>query len=241
MKRLALLSCFYLLGIAAIAQSCPQASKDGSGKPSETVALRGQLIYHDGIRKWFELKLDHPACGQKSIQITFEEKNRRSAEVLRGCEVVSTGPMAESPTGYYSLDLFQEDPRIEPIGYCAKQEPFEEVLASEPEPAIQTYQVEMLVDYEPGDHPIVFRVTSKGKELEPWQAYASYFFTGGFVLYGNCGKGFVVDRVFGTAEASPSHFTERGDGSDQAVFDPESAANAGKKKMSLKFTCVRKP
>ena len=92
----------------------------------------------------------------------------------------------------------------------------------------------MRVDYEPGDHPIIFRVSSKGRELQPWQAYASYTLTGGFVLYGYCGQGFVVDKVFGTPEANPS------DSDEVAAFDPENAAAAGKKNMHLGYTCIRK-
>lgn len=97
----------------------------------------------------------------------------------------------------------------------------------------------MHLDYEPGDHPIVFRVSSAGKELRPWQAYASYMLTGGFVLYGYCGKDFAVDKVFGNKEANPSHFTEHGSPGDAAAFDPESAAESGKKDLNLGYTCVR--
>jgi len=74
-----------------------------------------------------------------------------------------------------------------------------------------------------------------------WQAYASNWLTGGFVLYGYCAKGFVVDRVFGTPEATPSHSTEPRDPSDAAKFDPEGAADSGKKQMHLAYTCLRKP
>jgi hypothetical protein len=108
-----------------------------------------------------------------------------------------------------------------------------------PARGVKKYQVEMLVAYEEGDHPIAFKVTSNGKELRPWQAYASYNLTGGFVLYGHCGEGFVIDRVFGTVEAKPSHFTESLDASDMAAFDPENAAAAGKKNLQLGYTCVR--
>ena len=99
----------------------------------------------------------------------------------------------------------------------------------------------MDIDYEAGDHPIVFRVSSAGKDLRPWQAYASYLLTGGFVLYGLCGKGFVIDQVFGTQEAKPSHSDEPRDSSDMAMFDPESAAAAGQKKLQLGYICVRNP
>jgi hypothetical protein len=92
---------------------------------------------------------------------------------------------------------------------------------------------------ERGDHPIRFGISNGSKELRPWQAYASYFLTGGLVRYGQRGKGFVVDKVFGTREASPSHFDEARTSSDRAVFDPESAAASGQKDLLLGFTCVR--
>jgi hypothetical protein len=98
----------------------------------------------------------------------------------------------------------------------------------------------MDVDFKPGDHPIVFRVSSSGKDLRPWQAYASYWLTGGFVLYGRCGQGFVVDKVFGTPQATPSHFDEPRDPHDMAMFDPETAAASGKKDLRLGYVCVRR-
>ncbi len=89
-----------------------------------------------------------------------------------------------------------------------------------------------MVYYEPGDHPILFRVTNGGKQLKPWQAYASYLLTGGFVLCGNCANGFAVHKAFGTPEAKPQVI-------GNAAFDPESAAAAGKKILHLSYTCVR--
>ena len=97
----------------------------------------------------------------------------------------------------------------------------------------------MSVDYEPGDHPIAFRISSAGKELHPWQAYAGYLLTGDFVLYGHCGDGFFVDKVFGTPQAEPSHFSERGESGDMAAFLPENAADVGKKRLHLGYTCIR--
>ena len=98
----------------------------------------------------------------------------------------------------------------------------------------------MQVNYEPGGYPILFRVTSGDKELQPWQAYASYWLTGGFVLYGLCGDGLVVDRVFGTPEAHPGHFDSPRVSGDMAMFDPEGAAASGKRDLQLGYTCVRK-
>lgn len=226
---------------AAAGQQCPQPSTTGSSTASEPRTLEGQLVYHDGMRQWFELKLDQPQCGQASIQLVRGERNWTSLEVLRGCRVRSRGPIDFSPTGYYSLDTYQNVDDIEPVGRCARQPPLPDYSRAKPDKEVRAYRVEMDVDYEPGDHPIVFRVSSSGKELRPWQAYASYSLTGLFVLYGRCGEGFVVDRVFGTPQAKPSHFDEPRDSNDMAMFDPESAAASGKKDLRLGYTCVRKP
>ncbi len=208
--------------------------------------MEGRLVFHDSIRRWFELKLDQPQCGQTSIELVREKHafapgDRTPLEVLRGCRVRSSGVIDFAPTGYYSLDTYQAVDQIEPVGTCAQQLPFPDYPKSKPDKTVRRFRVDMYVDYEPGDHPITFHVSSAGKELRPWQAYASYMLTGGFVLYGYCGEGFVVDRVFGTPQATPQHFEEPRTPEDAAMFDPESAAASGKKDLHLGYTCVRRP
>jgi hypothetical protein len=222
------------------AQECPQTNPAGPAVASEVRTLVGRLIFHDGIRKWFELKLDQPQCGQPSIQLVRIERDWTPLEVLRGCRVRSKGALDFSPTGYYSLDAYQPVDQIEPVGACARQSPFPDYSKAKPDKSIRAYRVDMYVNYRSGDHPIIFRVSSKGRTLHPWQAYANYSLTGGFVLYGHCGEGFVVDKVFGTPEANPSHFDEPRTSDDMAAFDPESAAAASKKDLRLGYTCVRK-
>jgi len=137
--------------------------------------------------------------------------------------------------------MFQNVEAIQSVGDCKRQPPLPNSSAARPAKAIRAYRVDMHVNYEPGDHPVEFHVTAAGKELRPSHAYASYFLTGGFVLYGLCGDGFVVDTVFGTPEAHPSHFVGPRSPGDMAMFDPESAASVGKKDMQLGYTCVRNP
>jgi hypothetical protein len=199
------------------------------------------LVFHDGIRQWFELKLEQPQCGQTSTELVRGERDWTPLEVLRGCRVKSRGAINFSGTGYYSLDTYQSVDEVEPVGSCAQQPPFPDYSGARPDAAIRAYRVEMHVDYEPGDHPVIFRVSSSGKALRPWQAYANYTLTGDFALYGFCGEGFVVDKVFGTPQAKPSHFTESQDSDDMAAFDPEAAAASGKKDLRLGYTCVRQP
>ena len=236
-----LLACALVVSTAVFAagQACPKSSETGPSVQSEVRTLEGQLLFHDGIRKWFELKLDEPQCGEASIQLVQAEGAGTPIEALRGCRVRSRGALDFSPTGYYSLNVYQDAQAIESVGRCERQPLFPDYSKAIPDKAIRAYRVNMRVNYEPGDHPIVVRVTSAGKELRLWQAYASYRLTGGFVLYGDCGDGFVVDRVFGTPEAHPGHFDDPRSSGDMAMFDPESAATAGKKDLQLGYTCVR--
>jgi hypothetical protein len=223
----------------ALAQQCPQTDPTGPSVTSEVRTLAGRLIFHDSIRKWFELKLDQPQCGQTSIELVRRERDWPPLEVLRGCRVRSKGVLGISSTGYYSLDIYQFVDQIEPVGACTRQSPFPDYSKAKPDKSVREYRVDMYVNYRSGDHPILFRVSSAGKTLRPWQAYASYLLTGGYVLYGHCGEDFVVDRVFGTPEANPAHFDEPRTSDDMATFDPESAAAAGKKDLHLGYTCVR--
>jgi hypothetical protein len=236
---------FVFADLHARGQQCPKENPDGPSQPSEARTLEGQLIYHDGIRKWFELKLDRPECGKESVQLVqggaWAPGNPASLETLRGCHVRTKGVLDFPTTGYYSLDLYQALKEIEMVGECTKQPPFPDFSKAKPDKSISSYRVEMTIDYEQADSPIFFRVTNGGRELKPWQAYASYFLTGGFVLYGYCAKRFAVDRVFGDSEASPQHLEERGDPADAAMFDPEGATGAVKKKLRLGYTCMRAP
>jgi len=233
------LSGVLLLVTSVLAQQCPQPNATEAMIPSEARTLEGRLLFHDGIRKWFELKLDQPQCGQRSIQLVSIKDDWKPIEVLRGCRIKSKGDIDFSLTGYFSLALYQEVDQIEAVGFCPQQLPFPDYSKAKPDKSIHEYRVDMYVNYTPGDHPIIFRVSHAGKELLPWQAYASYTLTGGFVLYGHCADGFAVDKVFGTPQANPAHFTERGSLDDRATFDPEGAAASGKKDLHLVYTCIR--
>jgi len=235
---LLLLSC---VGTRAFGQECPRAGATGPTIASQVQTLKGRLIFHDGIRQWFELKLDRPHCGQRSIELVQADEKSRTLEILRGCRVKSNGAIDFSGTGYFSLDIFQDVKKVEPMGTCPVKPPFPDYSSVKPDERVHAYTVGMHVIYGPGDHPVIFHVRSAGKALRPWQAYASYMLTGGFVLYGHCGNGFVVDKVFGTPAAHPGHFDDPGTSSDMASFDPESAAEAGKSDLRLGYTCVRVP
>jgi hypothetical protein len=233
---------------SARGQQCPKDDPNGPGEPSESRTLEGKLVFHDGMRKWFELKLDRPECGQESIELlpgrsVFSPGNLSGLETFQGCRVRTEGSLAGPASGYYTLDVNQSVAEIETIGACTRQPPFADYSKAEPDHSIRSYRVEMTINYEQADRPIFFRVTSKGKELQPWQAYATYELTGGYVLYGSCAKGFMVDRVFGDRVAGPQHLEGRGDPYDSAMFDPPEgpAGERYKKQLHVGFTCMRNP
>ena len=222
----------------AFGQDCPRASSTGPDTASQVRTLEGRLVFQDDIRGWWDLELDRPQCGQKSVQLIPKDGHAKPLQVLRGCRIKSKGALDFSPTGYYTLDVFQDVKKVEPIGRCLMRPPFPDEPPVKPDRRINAYTVDLHTIY-PG--PVRFHVRAGGRTLRPPRAYASYFLTGGFVLYGHCGDGFVVDRVFGTPEAKPSHFDEPRTPDDMADFDPENAAQAGKHDLHLDYSCVREP
>jgi hypothetical protein len=126
----------------------------------------------------------------------------------------------------------QEVKDIKPVG---PKSPLPDYSKAKPDKRIRRYRVLMHVNTRPGNYPIIFHVSSGGKRLRPWQAYAGYdVVSGGSILNGMCGDGFVVSRAFGQPEASPES-----DG-NTAVFALESATGAGKWDLDLGYTCARK-
>jgi hypothetical protein len=221
-------------------QECPRVDATGPNIPSEVQTLQGKLIYHNGIRRWFELKLNRPQCGEKSIQLLKTNDNDAHVlERIRGCWIKAKGSIDFSPTGYYSSNIFMNAESVEPVGNCLQQAAFPDYSGAKPDATVNAYKVQMSFIYSFGDHPIVFHVSSGGRKLQPWEAYASYQLTGGYVLYGRCGEGFVVDKVFGTPEAKPTHFDDPRTPEDMAEYDPEGAAQSGKIHLHLGYTCVR--
>lgn len=249
--RMLLLSC---CALALAEQQRAQSTPKEPEIPTQVQTLSGQLVYHDGIRKWFELKLDRAQSGQGSIQLVSAGQDWKQMEVLRGCRVRTKGPTFPSPINddFYSLEYTQSVQRIESVETCTLKPLIHVVPTARPDKNVHDYRVDMRVNHSPGDHPVVFRVTSAGKELQPWQAYASYSLQpwtshashklpSGSALYGICGEGFVIDKVFGTPQASPSHLTFSRDSLDMAMFNSEGAVSSGDTDLHLGYTCVRKP
>ena len=230
-----------VIGPLAQAQTCPKSDPKGPSIPSAVQTIRGTLTYHNGVRQWYELTPEKPVCGERSIEEVgtgWDDQKAvatwRALERMRGCVVEATGSLAISGTGYYSLDLYQPAEHLQPVGICALQPLLPDYSTVKPAKWVKAYSVTMDVNYSVGDHPIGFTVTSGARVLSPPQAYASYELTGGFVLYGRCGDGFHVTRVWGTRQAHPSFWSTE----EPASFDPESAAAAGVHRLHLGYRCA---
>ncbi len=84
-----------------------------------------------------------------------------------------------------------------------------------------------------GDGGVTARVTSAGRELRPWQAYAHYMLTGGLVFYGYCAKGYSMTHMRGTPIAN------LGQTGDDAALDFATAEEHGVWNLYLNYTCSR--
>ncbi len=110
-----------------------------------------------------------------------------------------------------------------------------------PDPSIGSYRVDMKIDYSPHGGSVIATIRSGSRTVTPWQAYANYDLTGGYVFYGHCPEGYVITTVSGTPQGNPSHSDEPGTPDDMATFDPESAAQKHVLHQRLSFTCRRIP
>jgi hypothetical protein len=63
----------FTVGIA-LGQQRSQSTVKEPEIPSQVQTLSGQLVYHDGIRKWFELKLDRRNSDKSRSNLCPQEK-----------------------------------------------------------------------------------------------------------------------------------------------------------------------
>ncbi len=155
---------FSCVATQAFGQECPLESSTGPSTPSKVRTLEGQLIFHNDVRGWFELKLDRTECGHNSIQLIQFKEKVKPLELFRGCRIRSSGTIDFSPTGYYSADIFQDAEKVGPIGKCVMQPPFPDYSSAKPDKQVREYTVDMRIDYRHGDHPVEFHVRSVGRE-----------------------------------------------------------------------------
>lgn len=238
--RYVLIAVVLCFGGRAIAQQCPKADPSGPLLPSLSQTLEGQLVFHNNLRGWFELRTESAVCGSNAVEVFPDPAKesqwaamRRRIEQHRGCRVRTTGILGIPGTGYYSSDLYQVITAIEPVGPCILKAALPNFSKSRPKPGLNRYTVTLTFDYGT-DTPLVGYVTSDGKRLGPWQAYAKYELTGGFVLYTYCAKGFGITTFSGASAAKPALY----DG--YLALDPETAVAARHvTHLSITYSCVK--
>ncbi|UPG96506.1 hypothetical protein [Luteibacter aegosomatissinici] len=230
---------FALPAYAGHARACPVWRDAGEGSESAPRWIEGRMIVHDSIRGSIELPQKAPVCGEASIRLVVFGAGGPDVDSYAGCRVRTFGSLQYSSIGNIEMDMYQDVRKVEAIGACKRTPPAPDYSHVEPRSDVHDYEVSMDVDYTEGDHPVVFHASVRGQALEPVQVYASYDFTSDYVLYGHCGKGFVIDKVSGTPEARPMHFDTPRTRLDMAAYDPETAAAAGKWQLHLMYSCTR--
>jgi hypothetical protein len=188
-----------ILGFAAIlylastasAQSCPDAN---TGVAAKSSVLQGALTYHDELRSWLGLRLDHPECGENEVELILAKpEEQRRAKALQGCGVTATGELYYGETGYYSAKLAISIESLKPDASC-RPRPLEPDPAKANVPAdLRSYQASITVDYR-GKGRVTVEVWTDEKRrvsLKPWQAYVDYRLNGAAdVVYFGCREGF---------------------------------------------------
>jgi len=239
--RGALIAVFLSLATTAVlAQPCPKENPNGPSFESESRTLTGKVVFHDEIRQWFGLQLVTPICGLQEIQLlqgggAFEvdESNAQEIETYRGCKVTVQGPLGIPGTGYYSANLYQNVDKITPSPGCILKPPFPDYSKARPSPSIHSYRVYMRIDYATRGGHIVIAAQSGNKPLTPWQTYARYTLTGGYVFYAYCADGFEITHFTGTPAAKPWLIDK------EIAMDPETAASRHINHLRLDYVCRR--
>lgn len=197
MRSLVILLLTLFAGFSAHAQSCPPASS-ADDAPQASI-LHGTVVYHDELRQWLGLKLDHLACGQSEIQIVITDSNAmRTAETLRQCNVTATGKLFSGLTGYFPVPLAIENPQLKPDPSCHPLPLRPDPTAAPIPSGLKAFQVSITVDYR-GKGRIevkVWKDQDETKLLAPWQAYVSYTLTGGAdVMWFRCEKNYRIKDI----------------------------------------------
>ncbi len=95
-------------------QECPKEDPSGPLVESGLRVIKGVVIFHNGIRRWVELRSASKVCGAQSVQLfvggggAFEvdEGNSLDLERYRGCSLEVQGHLGVSGTGYYSAPIY---------------------------------------------------------------------------------------------------------------------------------------
>lgn len=229
------LAIIFLAAVSTQAQTCPPQNSDNPDTPGPSVALHGTLVYHDDLRQWLALRVDHPTCGEGEVELVFSNFSAwRRAQSLRGCAVTAKGTLYESPTGYYSAK-FAIEATLKPDPSC-RPFPLRPDLSTVPIPTtVKIFRASIVVDYHGKGHVgvEVWKNQDKRLLLKPWEAYVNYILTGGRdVIWFGCQKDFRIAAITQTPKSPGGIFADAPDLTGTALQDLEGA-------NTINFTCQR--
>jgi hypothetical protein len=214
------------------AQVCPPGYGSLSKMHAKEVSsLHGKLIYHEDLWQWHELKLDNKTCDSESVEVFSGKIDEKQAHRYRNCSVTITGRLF-FPNAGSALSLAIDADKIQPDRDC-KPHPVDD-LSKVPIPkTVRDYIVTIQVDYINSHTDVKIRQSAQGTTLlTPWQAYASYYLTGGrTVIWFDCAEGFDVIK----ASQIPKHNDE----AIPSVHGDNFTEFDGKGLHTLTFQCQR--
>jgi hypothetical protein len=150
-------------------QKCP--TDEGNDVPA---SITGTLEYHPGVYAWYGIRPAQPACGQKVIQVGFDDSAAfRDAHRFVACEVTATGNLFVPITGFWSTSPGITDARVQPDTSCKPGEPLPDYSAIPIPSTLRRYKVVASYDPKTLDFSAQAYDASSGKSLSPWQTYAS--------------------------------------------------------------------
>lgn len=149
-------------------QKCPTESTD------IPASITGILEYHPGVYAWYGLRPAQPLCGQKVIQLGFDDSaDFRAAHRFLGCQVTASGNLFVPATGYWSAQLGITDAHVQPDATCKLGEPLPDYSAVPIPATLHRYRI--VASYDPKTETFSAQSydTTSGKPLSPWQTYAT--------------------------------------------------------------------
>ncbi len=162
-----------LILLATTLRAQPQKCPDEATSITIPATINGTLEYHPGVYAWYGLRPSQPACGQKVIQLGFDDHAAfLAAHRFIGCEVTATGNLFVPNTGYWSTPLGITDARIQPDKSCKPGDSLPDYSAIPIPFTLRKYKI--VATYDPKTFDFSAQAFDpSGKPLSPWEAYAN--------------------------------------------------------------------
>lgn len=152
----------------AATQKCPTEETD------VPVTIAGTLEYHPGVYAWYGVSPVQSICGQKVIQLGFEDGAAfREAHRFIGCKVIAVGNLFVPDTGYWSAPMGITNAHIHQDQTCKQGGPLPDYSAIPIPSTVQRYRVTANYNPKTLNFSAQARDAASGKSLSPWQTYAT--------------------------------------------------------------------